>query len=170
MNPDVDAERSGVVDRRPPGVADDLVEAVGRVTEAFEYVERARGHLYGLHQLMGRADRLFGEAADLLDDCGKADDAGRLRREVVGRNVLDGRWTFQIVEEFDDLYYDDVRGVVRSLEADLLGGRRHVFESEMKERRRTRGLPGHEPRPPKAHSRAVEVVEPAGAAENVEAS
>ena len=34
----------------------------GKATEALEYVERARGHLYAFHQLIGRADLLFEEA------------------------------------------------------------------------------------------------------------
>ena len=70
--------------------------------------------------------------------------------------MLDGRWTFQIVEEFDDLYYRPVEGEVRRLEAAHVGGARHVQESEMKERRRTEGRKGHERRPPGAHSPTVE--------------
>src|SRR6478752_6580481 len=38
-----------------------VTEAVGKASEALEYVERARGHLYSLHQLIGRADLLFEE-------------------------------------------------------------------------------------------------------------
>lgn len=37
--------------------------AVGKATEALEYVERARGQLYSFHQLIGRADFLFEESA-----------------------------------------------------------------------------------------------------------
>jgi hypothetical protein len=134
--------------RRPAGAHDELVEAVGTASEALEYVERARGHLYSFHQLMGRADLLFGEAADQLDHAGAHDDAERLRTELVGRNVLDGRWTFQVVEEFDDLYHRPATDELRRLEADHMGGNRHVFESEMKERRRTRGAVDHTSRPP----------------------
>lgn len=138
--------------------ADDrLVEAIGKASEALEYVERARGHLYSFHQLMGRADLEFGNAADQLDDCGRTAEAGALRDEVVGRNVLDGRWTFQIVEEFDDLYHEVVTAHVRALERDHLGGRRHVYESRMKEDRRTHGRVGHESRPPAAHSPVVDL-------------
>ena len=133
---------------RPPGVDDATVEATGKLTEAFEYVERARGHLYELHQLMGHADALFGEAADLLDDAGHPYVAEDVRTEIVGRNILQGRWTFQIVEEFDVAYYDVVRAGVRRVEDALMGGARHVFESEMKDRRRSPGVPGHERRPP----------------------
>ena len=88
--------------RESEGVADDAVtEAVGRASEALEYVERARGHLYSLHQLVGRADFLFEEAAELFRNAGQPERADEIDREVVGRNVLDGRWTFQVVEEFD---------------------------------------------------------------------
>lgn len=77
--------------RRPPGVADDTVEAVGQVTEALEWVERARGDLYDFHQKMGHADALFGEAAEALDEAGHDELAAELRARLVGRNALDGR-------------------------------------------------------------------------------
>lgn len=128
------------------------VEAVGKASEALEYVERARGHLYSFHQLMGHADLEFGAAAELLRDAGHPGQAGDIDTEIVGRNVLDGRWTFQIVDEFDDLYYRDVVDAVRGLEERLMDGHRHVFESQMKQHRRSAGRAGHEARPPTAHS------------------
>jgi hypothetical protein len=102
---------------------------------------------YSLHQLIGRADLYVEEAADLLDEAGEGELAERVRREIVGRNVLPGRWTFQIVEEFDDGYWGPVRAVEREVRDALVDGRRHIFEAEMKERRRTGGQPGHESRP-----------------------
>ena len=144
------------VRQRPDGVDDDVVEAIGKASEAFEHVERARGHLFSFHQLMGHADLALREAADMLRDAGLVDDADRLDDEVVGRNVLDGRWTFQIVEEFDDLYYAFVREAVRDLERRHLDGIRHLFESEMKERRRSQGRAHQEERPPASWSPAVE--------------
>src|SRR3954449_12202177 len=78
---------------RPAGADDATVEAVGRLSEALEYIERARGALYEMHQLIGRGDLLAGEAADGLDDAGHTELAERLSTEIVGRNVLDGRWT-----------------------------------------------------------------------------
>jgi hypothetical protein len=95
---------------RPDGVDDATVEAVGAVSEALECVERARGQLYSFHQLMGHADLLLGEACDKLRAAGHQAVADRLETEVVGRNVLYGRWTFQIVEEFDDNYWSVWRG------------------------------------------------------------
>ncbi|MBI3216413.1 MAG: hypothetical protein HYZ38_21565 [Mycobacterium sp.] len=123
------------------------VEAVGAVSEALEYVERARGHLYSFHQLMGHADLLLGDACDKLAAAGHQEIADRLREEMVGRNVLHGRWTFQVVEEFDDGYWSLFREHERRVRDELAGGVRHVFEAEMKERRRTKGKPGHEAHP-----------------------
>lgn len=133
--------------RRPDGVDDDTVEAVGSLSEALEYVERARGHLYSFHQLMGHADLLLGDTCDKLRDAGHADVADRLADELVGRNVLEGRWTFQIVEEFDDTYWSLMREREREVRDQLMGGQRHVFEAEMKDRRRTHGRRGHEATP-----------------------
>jgi hypothetical protein len=133
--------------RRPAGVGDATVAAVGKLTEALETTERARGHLYAMHQLTGHADLMLDEALDLLREAGHDDLADRLARELLGRNVVFGRWTFQLVEDYDDGYY----ALFRELEAQarrLVGGRRHLFEAEMKERRRTRDEPGHEARPP----------------------
>jgi hypothetical protein len=133
--------------RRPDGVTDAVVEATGKLSEALEWIERARGRLYDLHQMIGRADFYVGDAADLLEEAGHGDLAQRLRTEIVGRNVLPGRWTFQIVEEFDDGYWEPVRALEREVRDALVGGRKHVFEAELKEDRRTKGQPGHESRP-----------------------
>lgn len=135
-------------DHRRPGDADDAtIEAAGKLSEALEWVERARGHLYSFHQLIGRADFLAEEAADQLAAAGHTELAQQARQEVVGRNVLHGRWTFQIVEDFDDGYWEPFRAFDRTVRDQLLGGKRHVHEAEMKEQRRTRGLPRHESRP-----------------------
>ena len=130
----------------PDGVSDQTIEGVGKLSEAFEYIERAKGHLYSFHQLMGRADFLVEEAADLLAAAGHTEFAERLHRDLVGRNVLDGRWTFQVVEEFDDHYYEFFRGIERE-SRELTGGVRHLHEARMKEQRRTPGAPAHDADP-----------------------
>ncbi len=126
----------------PDEVSEETVEGVGRLSEAFEYIERAKGHLYSFHQLMGRADFLVEEAADLLREAGHEEFADRLATELMGRNVLDGRWTFQVVEEFDDTYYELFRGLERE-SRELTGGVRHAFEARMKQQRRSRGRDAH---------------------------
>jgi hypothetical protein len=141
------AKSGNDLERRPDGVSDETVEAAGSVSEALEYVERARGHLYSFHQLMGHADLVLGEACDKLRDAGHDAVADRLERDLVGRNVLYGRWTFQIVEDFDDNYWSPFRDHERQVRQELQQGARHVFEAEMKQRRRTKGRAGHEAQP-----------------------
>lgn len=131
----------------PEGVDDATVEAVGLVSEALEYVERARGHLYSFHQLMGGGDLKLGEAVQRLRAAGHDDIADEIEREIVGRNVLEGRWTFQVVEEYDDTYWTPFREMERSVRDRLVEGRRHLFEARMKEDRRTADHPRHTARP-----------------------
>ena len=133
--------------RRPDGVSDETVAATGKLSEALEWVERARGHLYSFHQLMGRADFLAEEAADALAAAGHDDLADTVRAEIIGRNVLQGRWTFQVVEDFDDGYWQPLRDVEQRVRDELLDGKRHVYEAELKEQRRSHGRQRHESRP-----------------------
>ncbi|MFJ8580682.1 hypothetical protein [Micromonospora sp. NPDC093277] len=133
--------------RRPAGVNDATVAALGKLSEALETVERARGHLYSVHQMIGHADLMLDAAVALFRSAGHAEIADRVDRDLLGRNVIAGRWTFQIVEDFDDGYYALFRELERRARDQLVGGRRHLYEAEMKERRRSPGRPGHEARP-----------------------
>ena len=133
--------------RRPDGVSDETVNALGTLSEALEAVESARGFLYTFHRLTGTADITLGKAIDELREAGHTETADRLERDLLGRNILQGRWTFQIVEEYDQTYYSVFQELERAAREQLVGGRRHVYEAEMKERERTRGHPRHTARP-----------------------
>jgi hypothetical protein len=61
--------------------------------------------------------------------------------------VIQDRWSFQIVEDYDDGYYATFRELEKLARDELVGGRRHLFEAEMKEDRRTHGHPAHTARP-----------------------
>ncbi|BBX99842.1 hypothetical protein [Mycobacterium seoulense] len=125
------------------GTSDAVAEAVGRVTEALETVERARGHLYSFHQLTGHADLQLDTAVTQLRELGHDELAQHISDELVGRNVLPGRWTFQVVDEYDDGYYRCFREIERLVRTRLTDGRRHVYEAQLKERRRTPAHPAH---------------------------
>jgi hypothetical protein len=141
--------------RRPPGVDDATVAAVGKVTEALDCLQRARGRLFDFHQLIGHLDLQLEEAATLLDGAGHHEMATLVREEAVGRNVLDGRWTFQIIEEFEHVYHQPLAAIEQRVLDELVQGRRHLREAEMKEQRRSRGRVAHEARPPAAHDPSV---------------
>ncbi|MFD3680029.1 hypothetical protein [Streptomyces sp. NPDC058613] len=132
---------------RPDGVSDGTVQALGTLSEALETAEQARGHLYAFHQLTGGADLTLGKAVEQLRAAGHGEQADLVEREIVGRNVIPGCWTFQIVEAYNATYYAPFADVERQVRQELAEGRTHLYEAEMKEARRTRGHPDHTARP-----------------------
>ncbi|WP_432085804.1 hypothetical protein [Streptomyces sp. bgisy095] len=128
---------------RPENVDDLTVEALGSLSKALETTERARGHLYSFHQLTGTADLELDRAVALLRRAGHAKWADLVEREVLGRNVLPGRWTYQVVEDYDRTYYEPFKALERDAVSALADGRDHLHEAEMKERRRTHGHRDH---------------------------
>lgn len=128
---------------RPDGVTDATVAALGKLSEALEVVEECRGLLYAFHRPTGTADQTLQEAVALLRAAGHTELADRIDRDLVGRNVIHGRWTFQVVEEYDDTYWSVFRRLDQEARDRLVGGRRHLFEAEMKESERTDGQHDH---------------------------
>jgi hypothetical protein len=134
-------------DRTRPDLDDATVEGLGTLSEALETVEQARGLLYGFHQLTGKADLLLQDAVDLLRKAGHTALADDLDRDLVGRNVVADRWTFQIVEDFDANYWTAFRDFDARARTELADGDRHVYEARMKQRERTAGHPRHQAGP-----------------------
>ncbi|MEU2655094.1 hypothetical protein ABZ615_07195 [Streptomyces sp. NPDC007325] len=132
---------------RPGPTAPDAttVEALGSLSKALETVERARGHLYGFHQLTGTADFELDRAVMLLRAAGHHAWADRVETELLGRNVIPGSWTYQIVDAYNETYYEPFRAVERAAVSALAGGREHRFEARLQRDRRTPGHPDHAP-------------------------
>lgn len=128
---------------RPDDVDSLTVEAVGALTLAMETAIRARGALYEFHQLTGKADNEVIKAVGLLRKAGHGEAADAVERELVGRNVNDRRWTFQIVEDYEQTYYEPFVARHRQVRDQLVAGRGHQREAEMKQRRGTPGERGH---------------------------
>ncbi|WKV16165.1 hypothetical protein LP422_01735 [Janibacter limosus] len=118
--------------RRPAGVDDQTVEALGKLSEALEVVEEARGHLYAFHRRCGTADLTLREAVGLLREAGHAAIADDLQTNLVGRNVLPDRWSYRVVEEYDEMYYETFTAAEAAAREALVDGKRHLFEAEMK--------------------------------------
>ena len=132
---------------RPEGTSDATVEAVGKLSEAFEGIEEARGSLFAFHRNLGRADLTLGEAVEQLRAAGHEEFADEIEKDLLGRNVLAGRWTFQIIEDYNRTYYEPFKQMERQALQELADGRDHLYEAEMKEGRRTAGHPDHTARP-----------------------
>ena len=127
-----DRARHGPWPRRPPGLDDRTIAVLGKLSEALETVERARGCLYAFHQLTGSADLAADDAAEGLRAAGHHDLAAMLDWEIVGRNVLPGRWTFQLIDDYDDTYYQPFLAAERLARYRLADGRRHLYQAQWK--------------------------------------
>jgi hypothetical protein len=117
---------------RESGVDDATVAAVGKLSEALEVIENARGHLYEFHRLSGMGDLALQDALRPLRSAGPVGVAGEIDEALVGRDVLPGLWTFQIVESYDEQYYPVFRAAEKYARETLVDGTRHLFEAEMK--------------------------------------
>lgn len=142
-----DAQGPDAQHQVPEGVSEATVEALGSLSAAVEVIEHARGLLYGFHRLTGTADLNLGEAVEQLRKAGHTELAERIDTELVGRNVIAGRWTFQVVEDYDDGYYALAKELERTARDELVQGRRHLSEAGMKEDRRTQDQRHHEATP-----------------------
>ncbi|MFJ3913799.1 hypothetical protein [Streptomyces vinaceus] len=102
-------------------------------------------NLYGVDQLTGTADFELDDAVRLLREAGHDAQARLVEREILGRNVIPGHWTFQIVEAYNDSYYRPFVAIERDIVAELADGCGHLHEARLKERRRTPGHRDHSP-------------------------
>jgi hypothetical protein len=121
-----------VARQRPAGASDELVAAIGKLSEALEVVEHARGHLYAFHRYSGTADLTLQQAVSGLREAGAVELADQVEQVLVGRDVVEDKWTFQLVEAYDAQYWSVFRSVENSVREQLLGGVPHVYEAEMK--------------------------------------
>jgi hypothetical protein len=124
------------------------VAALGKISEALEAVERARGHLYSFHQLSGTADLTLQEGIAKLREAGHTELAEDIDAGLVGRNVIPDHWSFQIVEEYDDGYWSVFREYENRARQLLAGGQRHLYEARMKAEERA-GKTYDQTRPPR---------------------
>ena len=106
---------------------------MGKLGEALETMENARGHLYAFHQLSGHADLALQDAVRQLREAGQPELADDIAQTLIGRDVIDDHWTFELVEAYDRGYADVFRAAEQHARASL-GFEPHVYEAEMQQR------------------------------------
>lgn len=130
-----------------PGSDTATVEAAGKLSEALETVEEARGHVYAFHRLTGTADLAVGEAGDLLDGAGHRESPPSWARNSSDAGCWVGAGRSRSSRDYDDGYYATCRRLEERVRRELIDGRGHVHGTEPKESRRTPGReePGASP-------------------------
>jgi hypothetical protein len=128
-----DDRRRAVDPAEGVGAIDDAtLRAVHRLEVASEWIERAFGALLDAHHAAGHGQEMLLEAADLLAEAGHGDLAALVRSDAACKDAADGRWTYQVVDEFRGHLLEPVRGVEERVRAELTGGVRHRYEARMK--------------------------------------
>jgi hypothetical protein len=122
-----------VAKQRPEGMDEATVAALGKLSKALEVIESARGLLYQFHRMSGTADLTLQEAVDELREAGHAELAHEIDECLVGRDILPGLWTFQIVEAYDENYWQAFRDAEREARRRLGAAPQHLYEAEMKQ-------------------------------------
>jgi hypothetical protein len=116
----------------PAGISAATVTALGTLSKALEYVENARGALYTFHQLSGTADLTLQDAVRELREAGHDALATEIAEILVGRDVVQDLWTFQIVDAYDEQYWSVFRAVEQHARDQAGVPDRHVYEAELK--------------------------------------
>ncbi|MFB6129394.1 MAG: hypothetical protein ABEJ28_01065 [Salinigranum sp.] len=123
------------MDERDPteGLSDDERAAVERTERGIEWFHRAQGSLLEFHHAVGQAMDEFGEVAEHLD--GEHDDlAAAIREEILPAGVTaDGKWTYEVVEEFEEGLLAEAEDVADGAFEDLVDSERYAIERRGRE-------------------------------------
>jgi hypothetical protein len=128
-----------VARQRPAGMDDETVAALGKLSEAMEVVDHARGLLYAFHRHCGIADLTLQEATKQLRDAGHEAIADELEDVLVGRDIISGRWSFQVIEDYDANYWRVFRAMEERARRLAGGAPPHLYEAEMQYDEQTPG-------------------------------
>lgn len=105
-----------------------------------ERLHRAHGHLVVFHHNIGRGMNHLAAAEQRLRESGHQDFADTIRDDYLPRGVIagdgspdpiDGRWSYDILETFEDVFLTDILDYGREIRECLSGGTRHVAEREL---------------------------------------
>jgi len=103
-----------------------------------EHVYRAYGHLLAFHHEVGRGMDEFDRARERLRDAGHDAIADRFRDEVLPAGVVDGCWSYEVVEAFEAGLLSDGTSAAREARERIADGVEHVSERDQQRRWRER--------------------------------
>lgn len=103
-----------------------------------EYVYRGYGSLLDFHHDLGHAMDRLRQAEDELRAAGHEELADELRDEHLPKGVVDGMWSYEIVEAFREDFLDELSDFETSVREEVAGGVGHVTEREQQREWRER--------------------------------
>jgi hypothetical protein len=116
------------MDRPDPELDDGERAALHDLQLGIEHLHRGYGHLLAFHHAVGRAMNRFDDAREELRESGHDGWADALRDDLLPAGVVEGMWTYEVVEAFADEFLDPAAGFEADVREELAGGQRHVTE------------------------------------------
>lgn len=132
----------------PTGGADDLelsdaeLEALHNLQLGIEHVHRAYGSLLAFHHQLGHAMDRMADAESRLRDAGHDAWADELRDQHLPAGAVSDQWTFELVEEFSEVFLEELDRFEGEVRDELADGLDHVSERRQKRRVRDRAANG----------------------------
>lgn len=123
--------------RRPPGPSHRECDALHEVELGVERLHRAHGHLVAFHHNIGRSMNHLAAAEDRLRECGHVPLADALRDQYLPRGVVSGdagagvtagRWSYDVLEDFQAGFLDDIVDFGAHVVEVVADGHRHPLE------------------------------------------
>jgi len=131
-------------DRELPDLTEEEREALHSVELGLEWLRRAHGDLVGVHHKTGHAMDHFARAEGQLREAGYGELADALRCEHLPRGAVDDRWTYDLLETFEEGLLADIVGFEERAREAVADGRRHVAERHQELEWRERAREGRE--------------------------
>ena len=111
------------------------LEALHEVELGLEWLQRAQGELIEFHHATGHGMDHLNDAESLLRESGHDELADALAQELLPHGVVDGdRWSYDVLESFQDTILAETEGFERRVRAELVDGDRHVRERRQERR------------------------------------
>ncbi|KDE59171.1 hypothetical protein EL22_24150 [Halostagnicola sp. A56] len=132
----------------PTGGADDLeltdaeLEALHNLQLGIEHVHRAYGSLLAFHHQLGHAMDRMADAESRLRDADHDAWADELRDQHLPAGAVSDQWTFELVEEFSEVFLEELDRFEGEVRDELADGLDHVTERRQKRRVRDRAANG----------------------------
>jgi hypothetical protein len=126
-------------DASDDGSTEASVDALHEVELGCEWLQRANGHLLQFHHATGHGMDHLAAAEEHLREAGETALADAIRDELLPRGVVDDdRWSYDLVESFQDGLLADVGAFEQLARDELAAGDRHVAERRQERRWKAR--------------------------------
>lgn len=113
-------------------------EALHELQLAVEKIHRGYGALLEYHHEIGGGMERLDSAESKLREAGHEAFADRLRDDHLPAGAVGDRWTYELVEAFEQGFYADVTEFEAEIRDRLADGERHVTEQRHQRRWRER--------------------------------